>query len=48
MNKTDEGIIITYDDIDNISRTLGYVAITMLAARLIGYILAPTVIRVDA
>lgn len=47
MKTTDEGIFISYKEIEDISRTVGYLALTVLAARLIGYMLTPAIIKVE-
>lgn len=47
MEKTDDGIFIPFKEIENLSKTVGYIALTVFTARVIGYLFMPMSYRID-
>jgi len=48
MEKTDDGIFVPFKEIENLSKTVGYIALTVFTARLIGYLFMPASYRIEA
>ncbi len=46
MKKLDDGIFISYKEIEEMSKTAGYIALALVSLRSIRYLLVPVVLRV--
>ncbi len=46
MKKLDDGIFISYKEIEEIAKTAGYIALALVSLRSIRYLLVPVVLRV--
>ncbi len=47
MKKLDDGIFISYKEIEDLAKTLGYIALALVSLRSIRYLLSPAIIRIS-
>ena len=46
MKKLDDGIFISYKEIEDMAKAFGYIALALVSIRSIRYLLVPVVLRV--
>ena len=47
MKKLDDGIFISFEEIEDMAKAFGYIALALVSIRSIRYLLAPAVIRIS-